>query len=42
MNTNENEYDQNIEPGKKNSGAMPFFLIIGGIVVLLVLIKLLM
>jgi len=39
---NTNEYDQNIEPGKKNSGALPFFLIIGGIIVLLVLIKMLM
>jgi hypothetical protein len=36
-----NEYHQDMEPGKKNNGALPFFLIIGGFVALLVLIKML-
>jgi hypothetical protein len=37
---NTNEYHQDMEPNKKNTGLLPFFLIIGGFVVLLVLIKL--
>jgi hypothetical protein len=39
---NTNEFHQEMEPAKKNSGVLPFFLIIGGFVVLLVLIKLFM
>ncbi|MDO9256652.1 MAG: hypothetical protein Q7U54_14130 [Bacteroidales bacterium] len=37
---NTNEYHQDTEPGKKNTGALPFFLIIIGFVAILVLIKL--
>jgi len=37
---NTNEYHQDIEPGKKNTGVWPFFLIIGGFIAILVLIKL--
>jgi hypothetical protein len=37
---NTNEYHKEMEPAKKSSGVLPFFLIIGGFVALLVLIKL--
>ena len=37
---NTNEYPQDEETGKKNTGVLPFFLIIGGFVALLVLIRL--
>jgi len=37
-----NEYQQDSEPEKQKSSVWPFFLIIGGFVALLVLIKLLM
>ncbi len=38
MNTNENP--ENNDQVKKNSGVLPFFIIIGGFVALLILIKL--
>jgi hypothetical protein len=37
---NTSEYHQDMEPGKKSTGVLPFFLIIGGFVAILVLIKL--
>jgi len=35
-----NEYHRDMVPGKKNNGSLPFFLIIGGFIALLVLLKL--
>lgn len=37
---NTNEYDSNTDQGKKNSGILPFILILGGFIAILVLIKL--